>query len=167
MQNDDGRMKGVLKFLKRFFFGVTARIRLALQKGKIMWIPPLVVALMLFESVVFDGLYFFIFQRGAFKILEISTFDVWVHGEGYPRKITPVPSILCCASFAYLSWQAYRQGKQEWTWILGLTAFVYNPIVPIYFHKTGYWEMVNAVALAIAVATLFTLRGTAVDSVGK
>ncbi len=55
---------------------------------------------------------------------------------------------VCCAVFAYLSIQAGSQEKQGWVWILGVTAFVYNPIIPIHLTRE-IWTVVNIITIMI------------------
>jgi len=63
---------------------------------------------------------------------------------------------VCCATFAYLAVKAFEQKKQGWVWVLGVTAFVYNPIIPLHLTR-GIWSVVNIVSVAIIVASAFAL----------
>ena len=63
---------------------------------------------------------------------------------------------VCCAVFAYLASQANASKKQDWVWILGVTAAVYNPILPLHLTRE-IWSVVNIVTIGIAVASVIAL----------
>jgi hypothetical protein len=52
---------------------------------------------------------------------------------------------------AYLS---ARQNQTEWMWVLGVTAFIYNPVVPMHFGRDG-WPIVNALTIPVIIASCF------------
>jgi hypothetical protein len=56
-----------------------------------------------------------------------------------------------------LAFQAFKQGKKDWVWILGTTAGVYNPVFRVYLTR-GIWSVVNVVTIGIAVVSIFLLR---------
>jgi hypothetical protein len=64
---------------------------------------------------------------------------------------------VCCAVFAFLTFQALTQKKQAWVWILGVTAVVYNPIVRIHLTRE-IWSIVNVITIGIAGASFFALN---------
>jgi hypothetical protein len=59
--------------------------------------------------------------------------------------------------FAYLTVQAYQQKRQGWVWVLGVTAALYNPIVPAHLGR-DVWTLVNLATIAVAIASVFQLR---------
>lgn len=63
---------------------------------------------------------------------------------------------ICCAAFTYLAIQAFDQRKQGWTWVLAITAAVYNPLIPLHLNRE-IWCVAN-VATVIAGISLFVLR---------
>ena len=65
--------------------------------------------------------------------------------------------IVCCVVFGYLALMAYRQEKKEWTWILGITAFIYNPIFRVSLNRE-IWTVINVITILVAVATVFVIR---------
>ena len=67
---------------------------------------------------------------------------------------------VCCAVFAYLAVQAYQQKRQGWVWVLGVTAALYNPIVPAHLGRE-VWTLVNLATIVVAIASVFQLRPTA------
>jgi hypothetical protein len=55
--------------------------------------------------------------------------------------------------------QAYQQKRQGWVWVLGVTAALYNPIVPAHLGR-DVWTLVNLATIVVAVASVFQLRPT-------
>ena len=51
--------------------------------------------------------------------------------------------IVCCGMFGYLAVMAHQQEKKEWTWILGITAFIYNPIFRVSLNRE-IWTVVSS-----------------------
>jgi hypothetical protein len=42
---------------------------------------------------------------------------------------------VCCGIFAYLAYHTLEQEQLGWTWVLGITAVVYNPIVRVHLTR--------------------------------
>jgi hypothetical protein len=63
---------------------------------------------------------------------------------------------VCCGVFAYLATKAFRQKLEGWTWLLGITAALYNPILRADLTR-GLWAIVNVVTIGIAVASVVAL----------
>lgn len=66
--------------------------------------------------------------------------------------------VICCALFMYLCFASIRLKVSIWAWILGVTAFVYNPIIPLHLNR-DLWTVVNIITVIIATVSIFTLRG--------
>lgn len=49
---------------------------------------------------------------------------------------------------------AHRAGKIQWAWVLGITAFIYNPIVPMRFGRDG-WTAINLLTIPVVVASCY------------
>jgi hypothetical protein len=64
---------------------------------------------------------------------------------------------VCCGVFAYLAFQTFERQRYGWVWILGLTAGIYNPIVPVHLTRE-IWSVVNVLTIGIAMASLFGRR---------
>ena len=47
-----------------------------------------------------------------------------------------------CGVFAYLAFNAWQAGDQNFTWILGITAAIYNPFVPLHLGRE-LWTVIN------------------------
>jgi hypothetical protein len=64
---------------------------------------------------------------------------------------------VCCGVFAYLAFKAVGQERQGWVWVLGISAALYNPLVPVHLTRE-IWSVVNVVTIAIAVASALGLK---------
>jgi Family of unknown function (DUF6804) len=64
---------------------------------------------------------------------------------------------VCCVMFGYLALQAYAYKQQDWFWVLGLTAAVYNPLVPLHLTRE-IWSVVNLLTIGIALVSIFALQ---------
>ena len=64
---------------------------------------------------------------------------------------------VCCGIFAYLAFQAFEQKQQGWVWVLGITALIYNPIIPVHLNRE-LWSVMNVVTIVISGASVFALR---------
>jgi hypothetical protein len=63
---------------------------------------------------------------------------------------------VCCAVFAYVTFRAVAQERLGWAWVLGTTAFVYNPIIQVHLTR-GIWTVVNIITICVAVASVFAV----------
>jgi hypothetical protein len=58
---------------------------------------------------------------------------------------------------AYLAFQASRLRMVGWTWILGLTAVLYNPFFRIHLDR-GVWSVINIATIGLLAWTIWALR---------
>jgi len=94
-----------------------------------MWIPQAIISLMLLLALNPENPYeYYILLR-------------WV----------------CCPVFAYLAFQAFAKDKEKWVWVLGVTAAIYNPVVPIHLTRE-IWAILNVLTIIIATASIFVLK---------
>jgi hypothetical protein len=82
---------------------------------------------------------------------------LWALNPGNPYGYYVFLRWVCCAVFAYLAVQAYQQKRQGWVWVLGVTAALYNPIVPAHLGR-DVWTLVNLATIVVAIASVFQLR---------
>jgi hypothetical protein len=54
---------------------------------------------------------------------------------------------------AYLAYSAYQLKKMNWTWILGISAIVFNPFIPLRL-TTGTWVILDFVVGVIFLASV-------------
>lgn len=57
----------------------------------------------------------------------------------------------------YSAYLAYQQNKISWTWILGITAVLFNPIAPIHLEKET-WSVINIITAAIIFTSIFKMK---------
>jgi len=86
----------------------------------------------------------------------VSVMLLWALYPGNPYGYYTLLRLVCCGIFAYLAVQAIILKMQGWTWVLGITAVVYNPIIPIHLTR-GIWSVVNIVTIGIAVVSIFAI----------
>lgn len=96
---------------------------------KRIWVPQLIACLMLF----------------------------WALNPENPYGYYILLRCVCCGVFAYLAVQAFQIEKQGWVWLLGINAFVYNPILRVHLNRE-IWSVVNIVTIGIAVASMFSIK---------
>lgn len=60
----------------------------------------------------------------------------------------------------YSAYLAYEQGKKTWTWILAITAILFNPIAPIHLDRET-WSVLNIIAATIIFTSIFKMKAVA------
>lgn len=71
---------------------------------------------------------------------------------------------ICCAAFAYLALHASTLKLEGWVWVLGVTAAIYNPIIPVHLTRE-MWSMINVVTIGIAGASIFVFKPNNVEHI--
>jgi hypothetical protein len=64
---------------------------------------------------------------------------------------------ITCPCFAFAAVQAFRQGKTNWAWILGVTAAIYNPLIPLHLNRT-LWSVLNLVGIGVGAWSAVVLK---------
>lgn len=82
---------------------------------------------------------------------------LWAMKSGNPYGYYMLLRFVCCGVFAYLAYEAFERDKQVWTWILGITAALYNPIIRVHLSR-DIWAIVNIVTVCIAIASIFIFK---------
>ena len=59
--------------------------------------------------------------------------------------------------FAYLAVESYRRKLDGWVWVLGVTALIYKPIIPVHLNK-GLWTVINVASIELAIAGTWAIR---------
>lgn len=57
----------------------------------------------------------------------------------------------------YSAYLAYKQGKNTWTWIMAITAILFNPIAPIHLDRET-WSVLDIIAAAIIFTSIFKMK---------
>jgi hypothetical protein len=74
--------------------------------------------------------------------------------------------IICCTCFAYLAISAFRRKEEGFGWVLGATALVYNPILPVHLNRE-LWSLINIATIAICMIALAKLKANGEDTLPK
>ncbi len=82
---------------------------------------------------------------------------LWAFNPDNPYGYYILLRWVCCGVFAYLALNALKRAKQDWVWILGITALIYNPIFSVHLTR-GIWQVLNAVTIIIAIATIIIFK---------
>lgn len=53
--------------------------------------------------------------------------------------------IVVCITCVYGGLQAHAYGKENWLWILGALAVLFNPLIPIYLER-GIWVPIDIIS---------------------
>ena len=81
---------------------------------------------------------------------------LWALNPGNPYGYYIILRVICCACFAYLATYTYSINKTGWTWVFGVIAFIYNPIIRVHSTRT-IWSIVNVATAILAFASIFAL----------
>jgi hypothetical protein len=82
---------------------------------------------------------------------------LWALNPANPYAYYILLRWVCSAVFAFLALQASVGQQQGWVWLLGVTAAIYNPIIPVHLTRE-IWTVVNVVSIGIAVASIFAVK---------
>ncbi|MEI7850746.1 MAG: DUF6804 family protein [Kiritimatiellales bacterium] len=64
---------------------------------------------------------------------------------------------IVCPCFAYAARQAFKQEKQNLVWILGATAAIYNPAIPLHLNRE-LWSVLNLAGIGVGGLSVFVLK---------
>lgn len=64
---------------------------------------------------------------------------------------------IVCPCFAYTAAQALMKQKMNWVWILGVTAAIYNPLIPLHLDRE-LWSVLNLVGIGIGGWSVLVLK---------
>lgn len=93
----------------------------------------------------------------------VSGMLLWALNPSNPYGYYILLRWISCAVFAYLAVQASARDLQGWTWILGVSAAIYNPLVPVHLTRV-IWSIINVVTIGIVAASIIAFkRDTAKD----
>lgn len=65
---------------------------------------------------------------------------------------------VCVGVFGFLTFHAIANEMKGLSWVLGITALVYNPIFRVHLTRE-IWSVVNIATIGIAVVAIFRLPG--------
>ena len=87
----------------------------------------------------------------------VSIMLVWALNPENPYAYYVLLRWILCPVFAYLAIKSFSYHKEDWVWILGVTAAIYNPIIPLHLTRE-IWSVINIITIGIAVASIFLMR---------
>jgi len=58
------------------------------------------------------------------------------------------------AAALYIAWASYELKQIPWTWIFGIVAILFNPIIPVYLNKET-WVVFDLVAILVFISVFF------------
>lgn len=96
-------------------------------------------------------------MRRAFPQALAIAMLLWALYPGNPYGYYVLLRWVCFGAFGYAALQAWEQQRQGWVWILGVTAGIYNPLLPVHMPRE-LWSVVNLVTIAIAAASAVALN---------
>lgn len=82
---------------------------------------------------------------------------------GIPKGLFPygyynLLRVVVCATGVFLAVNAYQRKNPKWIWIMGITAFIFNPLFPIHLGKE-IWVFLDVVTAVFFCISLPALRG--------
>ena len=81
----------------------------------------------------------------------------WAFNPNNPYGYYILLRWVCCGVFAYLAISAYKQKNNDWIWIFGITAAIYNPIIPVHLTRV-IWSVFNIITIGILVTSVITQK---------
>jgi uncharacterized membrane protein len=81
---------------------------------------------------------------------------VWAlahHEYGY---FTILRFVVCIVA-AYCGIRAYSEHKEEWTWILGGIAVLFNPVIPIHLNRE-LWSVIDIIVAIVLIVSFFFIK---------
>jgi hypothetical protein len=82
---------------------------------------------------------------------------LWALNPENPYGYYILLRVVCCGVFGFLAVQTLTQGKQGWTWTLGITAVIYNPVIRVHLNR-DIWSVVNVATIIVAVTSIILLK---------
>jgi len=93
------------------------------------------------------------FKNNWFKLIVII-FSLGASGF-WPYGYYQILRWIVCASSVYLAYIYHESNKKTvWIWIFGVTAVLFNPILPIYLTRE-IWHPINLIVAVIFFISLF------------
>lgn len=77
----------------------------------------------------------------------------------HPYGYYTILRIVVCIAAAYSAYCAFEMRKNEWVWIMGAVAVVFNPIIPIHADK-GSWGVIDVASAGMFIISIFMLKKT-------
>ena len=88
---------------------------------------------------------------------------LWALNPEHPYAYYVLLRWVCCPIFAFLALRARRLGLEGWVWVLGVTAAIYNPIIPVHLTRE-IWSLVNLVTAGFVIGSITAFHRTSCRS---
>jgi hypothetical protein len=62
-----------------------------------------------------------------------------------------------CGSSAYLAWGLGMLNKRLWLWVMGASAALFNPLIPVRLDRS-VWQVIDFVAAVVFAISLLSIR---------
>ena len=82
---------------------------------------------------------------------------VWALAPINPYSYYVLLRFVVCGIFVFLAVKANKLNKPGWTWVLGITEVVYNPLAPAHLNRE-VWSVVNIVTIVLLIVTVWVFR---------
>lgn len=64
---------------------------------------------------------------------------------------------IVCITAIYIAYFSYETEKIYWTWVMGIIAFIFNPLIPFHLGK-DIWIVVDFIAAVIFGTNMFIFK---------
>lgn len=85
-------------------------------------------------------------------LLLMAVFAKWPYG------FYTLLRIVVCGSSLYIAFSAATLNKKLWVWIMGATAVLFNPLIPIHLHRST-WQAIDFIAAVVFAVSLAPILG--------
>jgi len=90
------------------------------------------------------------------------------YGHTYAADFYTALRWVSCAAFSYSLIVANHMQLAFWSWIFSLLAFLFNPIIPLYFQRqTWHWIDYSALVVIVLAGTVFWRNRSLLQSTVK
>ena len=77
--------------------------------------------------------------------------------RGWPYGFFTLLRFVVFATTSYVAWMAYEHQKEQWIWIFGFFAVLFNPFFPIYLNR-NLWSIIDFVTGLFLIVSVFVLK---------
>ena len=86
-------------------------------------------------------------------------FRSYRYGRSYYSRRNDFYTLLrwvCCVAFAFSAFTAFQMRRVSWTWIFGILAVLFNPLVPVHLQRAT-WQAIDwgAIGVIVVAAIVF------------
>jgi hypothetical protein len=82
---------------------------------------------------------------------------LWALYPGNPYGYYILLRWVVCPCFICAALQAFRQGKKNMIWVLGVTAAIYNPLISLHLTRE-LWSVLNLAGIGVGVWSVVVFK---------